>query len=133
MLDCIAPPANLPPIPAISLAAEPATITAIANDIGREAIFARQLIAYARKADVAVGISTSGSSANILAALGEARRRGLLTVGIAGYDGGKVVSDRLADFALVVRSDYIPRIQEVQASLYHILRQRLADLHRGEG
>ncbi|MDQ5828487.1 MAG: SIS domain-containing protein, partial [Actinomycetota bacterium] len=102
--------------------AEPANITAIANDVGVEAIFLRQLIAHARPDDVAIGISTSGGSANILAALAEARKRGLLTVGIVGYDGGRIVGERLTDHALVVRSDYIPRIQEVQASVYHVLR-----------
>ena len=127
-IDCVDPPAGLAPVPAISLAAEPANITAIANDIGSEAIFARQLIAHARPADVAVGISTSGSSTNILAALVEARKRGLLTVGIVGYDGGKIVSERLADYAVVVRSDYIPRIQEVQASVYHVVRELIGGL-----
>jgi D-sedoheptulose 7-phosphate isomerase len=120
--DCVEPPPGFDTIPAVSLSAEPANITAIANDIGTEAIFARQLIAHARPEDVAVGISTSGGSANILAALAEARKRGLLTVGIVGYDGGRIVAERLADHAVVVRSDYIPRIQEVQASIYHVLR-----------
>jgi len=120
--DCVDPPLGLGTIPAVSLSSEPANITAIANDIGTEAIFARQLIAHARSEDVAVGISTSGGSANILAALAEARKRGLLTVGIVGYDGGRIVAERLADHAVVVRSDYIPRIQEVQASIYHVLR-----------
>ncbi|MCA3747823.1 MAG: SIS domain-containing protein [Rubrobacter sp.] len=120
--DCLTPPEGLRPIRAISLSAESANITAIANDIGREAVFARQLIAHARPEDVAVGISTSGGSPNILSALDEARKRGLLTVGIVGYDGGRVVSERRADLAVVVRSDYIPRIQEVQASVYHVLR-----------
>ncbi len=120
--DCVDPPQGFGTIPAVSLSAEPANITAIANDIGTEAIFARQLIAHAKPEDVAVGISTSGGSANILASLAEARKRGLLTVGIVGYDGGRIVAERLADYALVVRSDYIPRIQEVQASIYHVLR-----------
>ena len=120
--DCVDPPPGFGTIPAVSLAAESANITAIANDIGTEAIFARQLIAHARPEDVAIGISTSGGSANILSALAEARRRGLLTVGIVGYDGGRIVGERLADLAVVVRSDYIPRIQEVQASIYHVLR-----------
>jgi D-sedoheptulose 7-phosphate isomerase len=120
--DCIDPPPGFGKIPALSLSAEPANITAIANDIGSEAIFARQLIAHARPEDVAVGISTSGGSANILAALAEARRGSLLTVGIVGYDGGRLVAERLVDHAVVVRSDYIPRIQEVQASIYHVLR-----------
>jgi D-sedoheptulose 7-phosphate isomerase len=120
--DCVAPPPGFRSIPAVSLSVEPANITAIANDIGREAIFARQLIAHAKPEDVAIGISTSGGSANILAALAEARKRDLLTVGIVGYDGGRILSERLADHAVVVRSDYIPRIQEVQASIYHVLR-----------
>src|SRR5215210_39741 len=120
--DCMNPPPGMEPVPAISLSAEPANITAIANDVGVEAIFLRQLIAHARPEDVAIGISTSGGSANILAALAEARKRGLLTVGIVGYDGGRIVGERLADHVVVVRSDYIPRIQEVQASIYHVLR-----------
>lgn len=129
-IDCVAPPANLSPVPAISLSAEPANITAVANDIGVDAIFTRQLIAHARPNDVAIGISTSGSSPNILAALAEARQRGLLTVAMAGYDGGRVTSDHLADHVLVVASDYIPRIQEVQASVYHVLRHRIAELQK---
>jgi D-sedoheptulose 7-phosphate isomerase len=128
--DCVDPPPGWSAVPAVSLSAEPANITAIANDIGTEAIFARQLIAHARPEDVAVGISTSGGSANILAALAEARKRGLLTVGIVGYDGGRILGERLADHAVLVHSDYIPRIQEVQASIYHVLRgvveQRMA-------
>jgi D-sedoheptulose 7-phosphate isomerase len=126
--DCVAPPPGMKPIPAVSLSAEPASITAIANDIGSEAIFARQLIAHARPEDVAVGISTSGGSTNILVTLAEARKRGLLTVGIVGYDGGRIVGERLADHAVVVRSDYIPRIQEVQASVYHVLRGLIEEL-----
>jgi D-sedoheptulose 7-phosphate isomerase len=130
-IDCVAPPKGMRPIPAVSLSAEPANITAIANDIGREAIFARQLIAHALPEDVAIGISTSGGSANILAALAEARKRGLLTLGIVGYDGGRILSERLADHTIVVRSDYIPRIQEVQASLYHVLRGLLEHTREG--
>jgi D-sedoheptulose 7-phosphate isomerase len=120
--DCMDPPPGWGVIPAVSLSAEPANVTAIANDIGTEAIFTRQLIAHARPEDVAVGISTSGGSANILAALAEARKRGLLTVAIVGYDGGRILDEQLADHAIVVRSDYIPRIQEAQASIYHVLR-----------
>jgi len=119
-LDCV-----LGGIPAVSLALEPANITALANDIGSEAIFARQLIAHARTEDVAVGISTSGGSRNIVMALEEARKRKLLTVALLGYDGGEIARRGLADHAIVVRSDYIPRIQEVQASIYHILCELL--------
>ncbi len=128
--DCVDPPPGFESIPAVSLSAESANITAIANDIGVEAIFTRQLIAHARPEDVAVGISTSGGSANILAALVEARKRGLLTVGIVGYDGGRILGERLADHAVVVRSDYIPRIQEVQASIYHVLRGLIGELRK---
>src|SRR5215204_516085 len=105
--DCLDPPPGFGTIPAVSLSSEAANITAIA---------------HARPEDVAIGISTSGGSANILSALAEARNRGLLTVGIVGYDGGRIVGERLEDHAVVVRSDSIPRIQEVQASIYHVLR-----------
>ena len=107
---------------------EPANLTAIANDVGIELIFLRQLIAHARPDDVAVGISTSGGSRNIILALEEARKRGLLTVALLGYDGGEILRRGLADFRLVVRSDYIPRIQEVQASTYHVIRETLEAL-----
>lgn len=125
-LDCAMPPAGAP-IPAISLSMEPANITALANDVGTEVIFLRQLIAQARPEDVAIGISTSGGSRNIIMALEEARKRKLLTVGLVGYDGGEIVRRGLADHALVVRSDYIPRIQEVQASIYHTITELLAE------
>src|SRR5215213_2660141 len=131
--DCVAPPPGFEPIPAVSLAAEPANLTAVANDVGVEAIFVRQLIAHARPQDVAIGISTSGGSANILAALAEARKRGLATVGMVGYDGGRILGERLADHAVVSRSDYIPRIQEVQASVYHVLRGLVDSALTGEG
>lgn len=124
-LDCVLPPSGLTPVPAISLAFEPANITAIANDVGVEVIFLRQLIAHGRPEDVAIGISTSGGSRNIVMALEEARRRGMLTVALLGYDGGEIVRRGLADFPIVVRSDYIPRIQEVQASIYHVMRENL--------
>ena len=121
-LDCIAPPGGWRPMPAISLSMEPANISAIANDVGTEVVFLRQLIAHARPEDIAVGISTSGGSRNIVLALEEARKRGLLTVALLGYDGGEILRRGLADFPLIVRCDYIPRIQEVQASIYHTLR-----------
>jgi D-sedoheptulose 7-phosphate isomerase len=131
VFDCLQPPMGFRPIPAISFSLEPANITAIANDVGIETIFLRQLIAHARPGDVAIGISTSGGSANVIAALAEARKRGLLTIGLLGYDGGEIVRRNLVDFAIVVRSDYIPRIQEVQASVYHIMRELLEA--RGHG
>jgi D-sedoheptulose 7-phosphate isomerase len=127
-IDCIMPPAGYQAIPAVSLSMEPANLSAIANDVGTELIFQRQLIAQARPNDVAIGISTSGGSKNIVMALEEARKRELLTVALLGYDGGEVVRRGLADFPLIVRSDYIPRIQEVQASIYHLIREALEGL-----
>jgi D-sedoheptulose 7-phosphate isomerase len=129
-IDCVLPPAGYRPVPAISLSMEPANITAIANDVGMDVIFLRQMIAQARTEDVAVGISTSGGSRNIMTALEEARKRGLLTVALLGYDGGEILRRGLAEFPLVVPSDYIPRIQEVQASIYHVIRETLEALAR---
>ena len=131
-LDCVAPPPGYRPIRAMSLALDPAIATAIANDVGTELIFLRQLIAHARPGDVAVAISTSGGSANVIAALAEARQRGLATVALLGYDGGEIRRRGLADHPIVVRSDYIPRIQEVQASIYHVLRDTLETLARDD-
>ena len=131
-LDCIAPPAGYRPVPAISLSLEPANISAIANDVGIEVVFLRQLIAQARPDDVAVAFSTSGGSRNVIMALEEARKRKLLTVALLGYDGGEILRRGIADFPIVVRCDYIPRIQEIQASTYHILRDMLEVLNRGQ-
>jgi D-sedoheptulose 7-phosphate isomerase len=124
-LDCISPPAGLAPIPALSLAAEPATITAIANDVGREFIFLRQLIAHVRPHDTVVALSTSGGSANVIAALEEARKRGNVTVALLGYDGGEIFRRGLADHPIVVRCDYIPRVQEAQGTIYHTMRHAI--------
>jgi D-sedoheptulose 7-phosphate isomerase len=131
-IDCVLPPSGYRPVPAVSLALEPANISAIANDVGTEVIFLRQLIAQARPEDVAIGISTSGGSRNIIMALEEARKRNLLTVALLGYDGGEILRKNLADFPLLVHCDYIPRIQEVQASIYHIIRETLEVLARGQ-
>jgi len=130
-LDCVQPPTGYHPVPAVSLSLEPANLTAIANDVGTEAIFLRQLIAQARPEDMAVAISTSGGSRNVIVALEEARKRGLATLALLGYDGGEILRKRLVDFPLVVYSDYIPRIQEVQASIYHIIRENLEALAHG--
>ena len=132
VIDCVLPPAGYKPVPAVSLSMEPANITAVANDIGTEVIFLRQLIAQARPEDVAIGISTSGGSRNIIMALEEARKRDLLTVALLGYDGGEIKRRKLADLPIVVNCDYIPRIQEVQASIYHIIREMQEVLTRGQ-
>jgi D-sedoheptulose 7-phosphate isomerase len=108
---------------ALDLTADSSILTAIANDVGTEAIFARQVIAYGARDDALLTLSTSGSSPNVLAALEEGRRRGMLTIAFAGYDGGRVAAQRLADHVVVSRSEYIPRIQEAQASAWHVLRE----------
>ena len=110
------------PWPAIDLTEDPSILTAIANDIGTEAIFSRQVIAYGAAGDALLALSTSGNSDNVIAALEEARRRGLLTIALVGYDGGRIGSEGLADRVIITRSEHIPRIQEAQASAYHALR-----------
>jgi D-sedoheptulose 7-phosphate isomerase len=112
-----------PPRPAIDLTEDPAILTALANDIGVDAIFSRQVIAYGQPGDVLVTLSTSGNSRNVIEALGEARRRGLETIAMVGYDGGRIGSEELADHVVITRSEHIPRIQEAQASAYHCLRE----------
>jgi D-sedoheptulose 7-phosphate isomerase len=108
--------------PAIDLTEDPSILTAIANDIGTEAIFSRQVIAYGAPGDTLLALSTSGNSANVIAALAEARRRGVATVAMVGYDGGRIGAEDLADHVIITRSEHIPRIQEAQASAYHALR-----------
>ncbi len=113
--------------PAIDLTEDPAILTAIANDIGTEAIFARQVIAYGRAGDVLLVLSTSGNSANVIEALAQARRQGLATIAMVGYDGGRIADEALADHVIVPRAEHIPRIQEAQASAYHALRALVED------
>jgi D-sedoheptulose 7-phosphate isomerase len=112
---------------AIALNNDAATVTAVANDVGTEQIFARQLIALGRPEDVCVAISTSGGSPNVIAAIEEAKRRGLTTVALAGYDGGRLTELDSLDHLFVVPSDHIPRIQEAQATIYHLLLEAIGD------
>jgi D-sedoheptulose 7-phosphate isomerase len=121
--DLRSAPQGWPARRAIDLTEDPSIITAIANDIGIEEIFQRQVIAYGRPGDVAVALSTSGNSLNLIEALAEARRRELATIALVGYDGGRIAADGLADHVIVTRSQHIPRIQEAQASAYHVLRE----------
>jgi D-sedoheptulose 7-phosphate isomerase len=116
-------PARGVPRTALDLTQDTGIITAIANDVGSELIFARQVIAYGRASDVLLALSTSGNSLNVIEALAEARRRELMTVAMVGYDGGRVAAESLADHVVVTRSENIPRIQEAQASAYHVLRE----------
>lgn len=112
------------PLPAVALTTDVAVVTALSNDVGFEVVFARQLAAFARPGDVAVGLSTSGGSANVLAAFAEARRLELVTVGFAGYDGGRMAEAAAAgaiDHLFVVPSASVHRIQEAQTTTYHVL------------
>jgi D-sedoheptulose 7-phosphate isomerase len=117
------PPEMWPARPTIDLTEDAAILTAIANDIGVDAIFARQIIAYGKRGDVAMAFTTSGNSRNVIHALGEARQRGLSTIAFVGYDGGEIAVRQLADHVITVPSQYIPRIQEAQATAHHILRE----------
>lgn len=121
--DLMAPPPGLAAHPALSLTNEDAVITAVGNDVGFENVFARQVIAYGGDGDVAIAISTSGGSRNVVAAAEEAKRRGLLTVALAGYGGGALAE--VCDRVHPVAGDYVPRIQEAQATQYHVLRRLL--------
>jgi len=125
--DLRTPPADRgwPARRALDLGADPAILTALANGVGPQVLFSRQVIAYARPGDALVAFSTSGGSENVLHALTEARRRGLATVAIAGYDGGRVAADGLADHIIIAPSQHIPRVQEAQASVAHLLRHLL--------
>jgi D-sedoheptulose 7-phosphate isomerase len=109
------------PLSARSLAEDQAVLTALSNDIGFDVVFSRQLIAHGRPTDIAMGFSTSGNSENLLVAFAEARKQGMLTVGLSGYDGGRMAADANLEHCLVVRSDSVHRIQEAQASLTHVL------------
>ena len=117
-------PATGRPLPAWSLAADQAVVTALGNDVGFELIFSRQVIAHSRPVDVVVAMSTSGNSDDLVAALAESRRRGLLTIGFAGYDGGRMAELAEAgelDHCFTIRSQSIHRIQESQARVGHRL------------
>jgi D-sedoheptulose 7-phosphate isomerase len=108
------------PLPAFGLANDTSVVTALCNDIGVDVVFARQLAAFARAGDIAVGLSTSGNSANLLRAFDEASRRGMLTIGLAGYTGGKMAELDSIDYLFVVPSSSIHRIQEAQTTIYQV-------------
>ena len=104
-------------LPARGLVEDTAIVTALGNDVGFELVFSRQLIAHGAAGDIAVGFSTSGSSRNVLTAFAEARGRGIVTVGLAGYDGGEMAASPDVQHCLVVRSDSVHRVQETQAAV----------------
>ncbi|HEX3789631.1 MAG TPA: SIS domain-containing protein [Pseudonocardiaceae bacterium] len=117
----LSPAGDARPLPAFSLTNDIAVITALSNDIGFDVVFSRQIGAFGRATDIAVGLSTSGNSDNLVRGFDEAGRRGLLTVGIAGYDGGKMAELDSIDYLFVVPSPSVHRIQEAQTTLYHAL------------
>jgi D-sedoheptulose 7-phosphate isomerase len=120
--DCLTPSApTWRPLPAIALVDDVATLTAVGNDVGFEHVFSRQIIAFGTAGDIALGISTSGNSANVNRALAEAKRRGLLTIGLSGGDGGAMAKSADVDFCFVSRIEHIPRIQEGHATIWHTL------------
>jgi D-sedoheptulose 7-phosphate isomerase len=111
------------PIAALALTADSLLVTAAANDLGFEAVFSRQIAALGCRGDVAVGLSTSGRSPNVLAALREARGRGLHTTGLIGGDGGAM--RELCDAAIIVPSKVTARIQEMHLLVTHLLCKAL--------
>jgi D-sedoheptulose 7-phosphate isomerase len=125
------------PLPAHTLVTDPAVVTAIGNDVGFGLVFSRQLIAYSKSADIAIGLSTSGNSRNVLTAFGEACKRGNLTIGFAGYDGGDIGRSGDVEHCFVVESDSVHRIQEAQAALAFALwaavQQGLAEVGGDRG
>jgi D-sedoheptulose 7-phosphate isomerase len=111
-------------LPARSLTADVATLTALANDVSFDVVFARPLAADGRAGDIALGLSTSGSSANVLAGFAQAHRIGMLTVGLAGYSGGAMAEARdrgEIEHLFVMPSDSVHRIQEAQTTTYQVL------------
>jgi D-sedoheptulose 7-phosphate isomerase len=108
-----------PPLPAIALTANTSDLTAIGNDYGFDQIFARLVSAHGQPGDIAIALSTSGNSPNVLEAVDEARRRKLHTVGLTGKGGGQLASR--VDVALVVPSDVTARIQECHMTFLHAL------------
>lgn len=128
VIDCMSPPNQAwRALPAVSLSADSATITALTNDVGAESVFARQLGALARRGDIAMGFSTSGNSANVLAAFATARKRGMLTIAFTGYDGGTIAAAGTVDFCFIARREFVPRIQEGHATLWHALLKLIHD------
>ena len=120
-------------LPARSLSADSSVLTALANDVGVEVVFARQLLAHARAGDVALGLSTSGGSANVLRAFAEGRRHRLLTVGLAGYGGGAMRTCSDLDHCLAVDDQSVHRTQEAQSALAFALWERVQSRLGEEG
>ncbi len=115
-----------PSLPAIALNTDIAVITAIANDYDFSEIFSKQLKSLADEGDVVIGISTSGSSANVLKAMDVAKRKKLITIALTGLRGDKFASK--AHYAFIVPSDKTPRIQETHITLGHVLCRMVEEI-----
>lgn len=109
------------PLSALCLTSDVAVITALSDDVGFEVVFARQIAALGRAGDIAFGLSTGGGPANVVRAVEEAARRGMLTVALAGYQGGRLAELPTLDHLFVIPSSSVHRIQEAQATLHHVL------------
>lgn len=120
-VEFLTPPPPHRPLPALSLTNDVAVVTAIGNDVSFDDIFLRQVIALGRKGDIVLAVSTSGNSANIMKALAAARDRSMLTIGLSGYDGGRMAREGALDHCFTVRASSIHRIQEVQTTVAHVL------------
>ncbi len=120
--DFMTPPLGQQPLPAIAFTNDVATVTAVANDVSFADVFLRQVIAFGKPNDIALAWSTSGNSENLIRAFQAAKKLGLLNVGLAGYDGGRMKGEPSGDYVFVVPSTSIHRIQEVQSLIGHCLR-----------
>jgi D-sedoheptulose 7-phosphate isomerase len=112
-------------LPAIALHCNTSATSAIANDYGYDEVYARQVVGFGRKGDVAIGLSTSGNAPSVCRAIAEAKRMGLRTIGLTGATGGELV--RIADISLVVPSTSTARIQEAHMTVGHILCALIED------
>ena len=132
-VDCLSPPvAEWRALPAIALCSDVGVVTGIANDVGFDIVYSRQVIALGDEKDILLGFSTSGGSPNVVAAFREAKKRGMLTVALAGYDGGVLLKSGLADHCFVARLEYVPRIQEGHATVWHVLLELVQMILAGE-
>jgi D-sedoheptulose 7-phosphate isomerase len=113
--------AGRPSLPAVNLTADVATISAVGNDIGFEQVFARQIAALARPGDALLGLSTSGSSANVLAAFAKARQIGMTTIALLGGDGGRMRSSQSIEHCMIAATSSVHRVQECHTAAYHVL------------
>jgi len=115
------PPPPAAPLPALGLTNDVAVVTALSNDVGFDVVFSRQVNAFGKAGDIALALSTSGGSANVLAGLAEADRRGMVTVGLAGYGGGRMAELPALRHLFAIPSSSVHRVQEVQTTIYHVL------------